>query len=48
VLGTVADITLAHVVETATLPPGRPAHAVRAAWADYILPFGTAPPAGVA
>ena len=48
VLGTAADITFTHVVETASLSPGRPAHAVRAAWADYVLPFGTAPPAGVA
>jgi hypothetical protein len=42
-----ADIAFTRVVLATAVRPGRPAHAVRAAWADYVLPFGTAPPARV-
>jgi hypothetical protein len=42
-----ADIAFTRVVLATTVRPGRPAHAVQAAWADYVLPFGTAPPARV-
>jgi hypothetical protein len=35
-------------VRIATVQPGRASHAVVAEWADYVLPFATAPPAVIA
>jgi hypothetical protein len=35
-------------VRIATVQPGRASHAVVAEWADYVLPFATAPPAVLA
>jgi hypothetical protein len=39
---------LATVVRIATVQPGRVSHDVVAEWADYVLPFATAPPAVIA
>ncbi len=39
---------LATVLRIATVQPGRASHAVVAEWADYVLPFATAPPAVIA
>lgn len=39
---------LATVVRIATVQPGRASHEVVAEWADYVLPFATAPPAVIA
>ena len=35
---------LVALVRTTAMQPGRTAHAVVAEWADYVLPFATAPP----
>jgi hypothetical protein len=39
---------LATVVRIATVQPGRASHEAVAEWADYVLPFATAPPAVIA
>ena len=40
----VADASLVLIPSITTVPPGRPAHDVVAAWVDFVLPFSTAPP----
>ena len=38
-------LVLDSAVAAAAVVPGRPAHEYVAAWADFVLPFSTAPPA---
>jgi hypothetical protein len=43
-LATPSPYVLPTVCLRTVTPPGRPAHAVVAAWVDFVLPFATAPP----
>jgi hypothetical protein len=42
-----ATLNLATIRVVDSAVPGRPAHAVVAAWVDFVLPFATAPPVAV-